>query len=757
MKEERKLVYVGKSVPMIDAAEKVKGQAKFATDMVWPGMLHAKVLRSPIPHGLISGIDTSLARKVPGVKAVLTGNDTPKVKFGRFKADEMLLALDKVRYIGDEVAAVVATDEDIAQEALDLIKVDYQELPAVFDPEEALRPDAPRLHEEPNNIAFHLHVERGEVEAAFEQADLVLADRFVTSQVHHACLEPMAAVAHWNGAVLAMWLPAQMPHVSRELYAQALNIAAGKIRIFQTYTGGGFGAKMEHKAHPLCGLFALATGKPVRLAYGRKEDFGATLARVPMRIDLKLGVKRDGAFTAKEVRIVADNGAYTNYCPLVVRQASIRPDSLYRFQNIRADADLVYTNKVPTGAFRGFGNPQITFALESLLDMAAEQLSIDPCELRLRNAVKPGDTSVHGWELKSCGLAECIKSAAQATGWGKKRATNRGLGIACCMHSSGSRPASPHFDGSSALVKIDEEGNVTLLTGEVDIGQGARTVMAQIVAEELGVEPGQVAVPLVDTALAPYNMGTFATRVTTLGGNAVRLAALDAREQLFQVAAEMLEAALKDLTVADGRIHVAGAPSKSVSVSEAARKAAMNNAGKPILGQGVFVAPGVVIPDRQTGYGNVAVAYPFAAHLAEVEVDKETGRVTVTRYVAAHDLGKTINPMAAQGQVEGGVCQGMGFAMYEDMKFDQGKLVSDGFASYCIPTATDPFPIESIFVESGDPIGPYGAKGLGEPVIVPVAAAIANAIYNAVGVRIKELPITQEKVLMALKKAQSGD
>ena len=754
---------IGKNVPLLDGMDKVSGKLAFTADLKMAGMLHGRVLRSPHAHARILGIDCSKARKLTGVRAVITGLDSPLPHYsvaGQPVLDEQLLATEKVHYIGDEVAVVAAVDPDTAAEALELIRVEYEELPAVFDPRQAMLPGAPLVHPgQESNIPHRLEFRRGDIEKGFAESAVIVEETFETPLQYHGYLEPHAAVAGWDaGDRLTLWIPMQSPTLGRMTYARALGIGEDQVRIIQMPMGGAFGGKLEYRLHVLCALLARAAGQPVKMVNSREEDFQAGLPRVPMQMRIRLGVRRDGALAAKETEIIADSGAYVNYAHGIMLSASHRHDNLYRIQNIHTRAFLVYTNKVPTGCFRGFGNPQIHFAYESILDLAAAKLGLDPAELRLLNSSQPGDFTPHGWKLHSCGLSDCIRQSVEGSGWKEKRSAPpssgrfaRGIGLACCLHVSGNRTFLPFFDGASSFIRINGQGKATVFVGETDLGQGARTTFAQIAAHELGVDPKDVTVSYVDTEISPHGLGTFGDRATTLGGNAVRLAAIDARQKLFEIAAGELGADQGDLDVSEGVIFSQADPKKSITVAQAAKLGWARLAGGLVTGHGVYTPPDVSMVDPKTKYGNISCAYPFAAQVAEVEVDRLTGRVRIINMVAAHDLGKTINPLLAEGQVQGAVAQGIGYALMEDMGVRDGRVINRSFGSYNMPRIMDMPPLNSILVESDDPNGPYGAKGLAEPALTPTAPAIANAIYHAVGVRIKELPITPEKVLAALR------
>lgn len=745
---------IGNPLPQIDAKERALGFAEFVSDIRLPGMLYGRILRSPYPHARILKIDTSRARALRGVKAVITAEDTPQIPFGPRTEDWSILAVDRVRFVGDEVAAVAAMDEEIAEEALDLIRVEYEELPAVFDPLEAMRPDAPLIHDKERNIVSEFKLSRGDVDQAFKESDVIHSATYYTNQVYQAYLEPMASVTDIDSdGKITFYVATQIPSMTRLTYAKALNLPLEKIRVVVPYYGGAFGAKMETNLHLIAGLLSQKTRRPVRMVNPRDEDFMAGNPRVPMYIDLKLGAKKDGTLTAKEVRVIGAAGGRAVYSMVIVATACYRVDSLYRFRNLRTEGLTVYTNTVPTSCFRGFGNAQMTFALESSMDMVAEAIGMDPAELRLINGHQTGDVSIHGWKIGSCGLAECIRRATEASGWKAKRAearTARGIGLSCCNHVSGNRAFAREFDGGAGIVRIGREGKVLVYHGESDMGQGQKTAFAQIVAEELGIPLEWVEVARVDTDLSPFGMGSFATRGTVFGGNGVKAAAADARRQVVELAAEMLEAHPGDLEIKDGNIYVKGAPEKNLPFRQVAEKGLYKRGGAPIVGTGFWV-PDTVLPDPVTKYGNISPAYPFACHIAEVEVDRETGQVHVLNYVAAHDVGRAINPQTTEGQIHGGVAQGIGWALMEHMILEQGRVMNPNFRDYVIPGPLDLPPIKPILVESMDPNGPFGAKGIGEPALNPVPAAIANAIYNAVGVRITDLPITPEKILATLE------
>ena len=756
--------FVGKRIPMVDAAEKVKGEAIYYTDLELPGMLHAKVLRSPYPHAKILYINADKATSLPGVKAVLLPHHTPSEKYGPQIADRPILAKEKVRFVGEEVTAVAAIDEETALEALSLIDVEYEPLPPVLDFEGALKEGAPLVHEgKPKNIAASSRIVRGDVELGFKESDVVMEEEFRTQFVHCLHLEPHICIADIDpSGRLILYLPIQTPFSTRNMMAQILGIPLNKIKIVQMPMGGAFGGKLDTSLHFITALLAQKAGKPVRLANTREEDIFSTSLRVPVHIRIKIGTKGDGTFIAKQVRILADNGAYCSLAPKIVcTNMATRSDCLYRYQHTLTESMLVYTNKVPTSAFRGYGNPQITFAQESLIDMLAGELEIDPLELRLKNAVQRGDKTIHGWKIGSCGLIECLEEGAKRINWEEKRKNKdskklRGVGVACMIHVSGNRGII-EWDGSEAIIRMHEDGTAVLFSGESELGQGKNTVLAQIAAEEIGLSMNHLQVAPVDTDICPFVLGPYSSKTTLLAGNAVRIAGKKIRNQILDVASKMLSLPASALTIKESHVYVQGDNEPRLTVKEVIQYAHTHEGRQTLFAHGIFEAGKVRIGPQNEYYGDISAAYPFAAHFAEVEVDPQTGELTILRYVALHDVGKAINPMAIEGQIEGGVIQGIGYSLMEEILFKEGKIQNPDLQDYYYPTALDVPPIESIFVESNDPAGPYGAKGIGEPTLIPVAPAIANAIFDATGIRMTEIPITAEKLFLAMKKKKRSN
>ncbi len=757
-----KFFNLGKEIPILDGVEKVTGRARYVPDYRVEGMLHGKILRSPHAHARIVNIDAGKARKVAGVKDVITGKDLPDHKFGTMIPDWVLLPADRVRFHGEEVAAVAAISEESAREALSLIEVEYEELPAVYDPELAMAEDAPLLYEDKeNNIAASFYVHRGDVDEAFSKADIVFEETYRTNQVYQAYMEPMSCLASpGDYDRLTLWLSTQVPSMSRLRYAEALQVCAEDLRIIKPHVGGGFGAKFEYKPHILAAVLTRRTGLPVRMVNSREEDFRAGNPRVPMKIWIKLGLSNEGRLLAKDTRIVAGNGARTVYAPAITSTACYRIDSLYRFKHVRSNGYTVYTNTIPTSCFRGFGNAQMHFAMESALDNICHRHGFDPVGIRRQNGVTPGFVSIHGWEIKSCALDQCLEKGAKVSGWYEKKKRpahdgkiKQGIGVAICNHVSGNRPFYKPFDGSSALVRLTPEGKAIVFTGEADIGQGMNTAFAQIAAEAAGLKVKDVRTAAVDTDISPFGLGSFATRGTTIGGRAVYEAAVNLKKQLVEHISRAYEQEPGKITIENGRVYLEGRD-EDLPVGEVVKKISYMLGGASLVGQGVFV-PDTVLPDENK-YGNVSPAYPFGCHVAEVKVDTDTGKVRLENYWAVHDVGRVINRQTLEGQVEGGVLMGAGWALGEDMIVKEGVLLNPNFHDYCLPTAMDTPPgrVHTFFLESIDPSGPFGAKGIGEPSLNPVPAAIANAVFDAVGVRITELPITPEKIIEGLEQGQ---
>jgi len=751
--------FVGKNVPKIDALEKVLGKAIYINDIPFPGMLYGRILRSSYPHARVIGIDVSRAQKAPGVKAVITAEDLPDGRYGPFIKDEPVLARTKVRYIGEPLAAVAATDPDTAEEALGLIDVEYEELPAVFDPLEAMRPDAPLIHEDlksyfcvfpaiqEGNVCSKTTFVEGDVEKGLREADVVVEETFRTHMHHQAYIEPAGAIARRDpSGRFTVWSSSQGIFITQARISESLCIPMSKIRVIAPRVGGGFGGKIETHVQPICVALAERTDKPVKIILTREEEFSATRPRHPAVVTCKLGVKKDGTIVTKEMVNVLDSGAYSCDGPGVAGFGSLMARGPYRIPNLRIEGYCVYTNKVKTGAFRGFGNPQTGFASESVMDMAAREIGMDPLEFRLKNALNPGDKSLGGQVLRSVGIKECLAKAAEAVDWKEgKKGKYRGRGIASINHISGLLTV-------SAFVRINEDGTVALQVGTIDIGQGSDTVLCQICAEELGVPIEEISILTGDTDATPYTWATSASRLTYTGGNAVRRAAQDAKDQLLDLAAGQLGLERETLEIRNKKVFVSEDPDKGLTFQQLGAISCWAKGG-PIIGKESFMVEEPAF-DRSGFQGfpfGTMTAYIFAAQAAEVEVDVETGQVRIVRGASAHDVGHAVNPQNVEGQIEGGYVQGLGYALTEETIVDGGKVINPSFADYKILPAVDVPDLKSIIVEAYDETGPFGAKGVGEPGLVGVAPAVANAIFDAIGVRITELPITPEKVLNGIR------
>lgn len=754
---------VGQRVPMHDAAAKITGQAQFTDDLVLPGMLHGKLLRSTIPHGRIVHIDPSRALALPGVKGVITGRDIPDRVYGIVpKAkDEHALARDKVRYIGDEVAAVVAVDPETAEEAVRLIRVEYDPLPAVFDPLDAIREGAPLVHEKlGTNTSASIRKEFGDVEQGFAAAAHVFEDSFYSQAVNHAPLEPHAALASYDpqNGDLTLWSSTQIPYFLKRNLASTLLVPEHQIRVIKPKVGGGFGQKIDMFAKDFCACwFARALCRPVKFVYEREELFHGTRQRHPMYLTVKTGVSREGRILAQRITAHADGGAYNSTAPLMITLSCFFIMIPYRIENLLYEGYHVYTNKPVGGAMRGHGIPQARFAIERQLDLIAGRIGLDPAELRILNAVHPGEPHPAGFVINTCGFAESVRAAAEAIGWEEKRGKlpfGRGVGLAGASFPSG--VANMAHLASGAVVQLLREGRVNVLSGAADIGQGAETVICQIVAEQLGVPMADVHITAADTGTCPLDAGTFGSGVTVRAGNAAYLAATDVRRQLFEAVGQALEADPGDLVAADRRIWVKGCPERGISLSDALQQYQYGDRPLPIVGRGAWIPPAEQPTTLLTQNGNFSPNYSFMTQAAEVAVDLETGKVTVVKMATAHDCGQPINPMLVEGQLEGSILGGMGQALYEDSTCIDGQQYNPSFLDYGIPTAMEMPAMEGIHIDTDDPLGPFGAKEAGEGTQLAPAPAIVNAIADAIGVEFHRLPVTAEMVLRALKEKGFG-
>jgi len=798
---------IGKSIAMVDAAGKTTGSGKYTDDLSLPGMLYGKILHSPHPHARIKSIDTSRAERLDGVIAVVTGKDAPN-PFGILPVghDEHALALDKVRYVGDNVACVAAVSEALAEKALELIDVDYELLPAYFDPEESMKAEANLIHDnKPNNIEKDYHHVFGDPEKAFAEADYVAEGRFLANEVTHAAMEPHSTLASFEldphtGKLgrLTVWSSTQVPYYLQHKLSLVLDMPMSQIRVIKPLVGGGFGGKSEViPIEIIAGIAARAAHKPVKITYTREEVFWAHRGRPRTIVDLKTAVKNDGRITAVKARVVQDGGAYCSYGVVTILYSGALLGALYDISNIQYDGYRVLTNKPACGAMRGHGTVNVRFAFESQLDEIAAKLNLDPAEIRRANLLKPPCITINGLRVQSYGLPECIDQVVTRSRWNERKGKlprGRGLGIACSHYVSGAansiiRSDMPH---STVNIKIDRDGGVVLYTGASDIGQGSDTMVAQVAAETLGCALSRVKVVAADTDLTPIDIGSYSSRVTFMNGNATMRAAEEVKKQIAAAAAKKMNCAAEDIVFkndrlerqdlcGDGRLARPGGAelrNESATVSgrvegqilrgslqqkrkdegpkdsmtfEEAVVAAIDFHGA-LSGTGSYAPPPETRGGKYKGAGvGPSPAYSYSAQVAEVSVDEDTGEVTVHKVWAAHDCGRALNPVSVEGQVIGSVWMGMGQALTEEMIWKDGLLMNPGLLEYRSPSSVESPEVEAIIVESVDPEGPFGAKEASEGSLAATIPAIANAIYDAVGIRLHESPFTPERVLAALR------
>ncbi len=752
---------VGKSVPRIDARPKVTGEAVFTADLKLPRMLTAKVLRSPYPHARILSIDTSAAVRLRGVHAVITGADTAGEKWGvfRYTRDQTLICTKKVRYVGDEVAAVAAVDEDTALEALSLIQVDYEELPAVFDCFSALDPSAPLIHEDkPRNINVAVKIDVGDVDAALARSALVREDTFVAEEDSYFMTEPYAVVAntHSDGSV-EVWMPNASPHTKAKSLSNALRIPLSKVNIRKIAIGGAFGGRSDvFPAEFITCLLSIRTQRPVKLVYTREENSIATRMGHAMITTIKTGVDRDGRVLARDIVSYLDGGAYSSTGPIAVSVPFLCHEQTYRLENARFHGYRIYTNKPVRGMIRIHGR-SFAGGVDTQLDMIGEELGIDPVTIRLRNARRPGETTATGSLVRSCGLVECIEKTTEASGFLDKLKDPKPLrGIGIGLNSVQTGFPLGIRGGSQAFIKFHEDGGATVVSGVVDNGQGNDQMLVQIAAEELGIPVEDIRLMSADTELTPTDAGSYSMISTFGGGQAVQRAAADARKQVFEVASDMLEADPEDLVVKDRKVFVRGAPAAGIPIEKVVRKALIM--GRPIMGRGAF-APEV---DQRREWvsnpkGQLSQAFSFGATVAEVEVDPKTGLVKALDVTCAQDCGFAINPRIVEGQFEGGAAMGgQGGMLAEEHVWHKGHCVNPSMLEYKVPIMKDMPNIHPIIVESIDPGGPYGAKEAGMSVAMSAAQAYCNAVGNALGIYFNHYPLTPERILDAIENRKPG-
>jgi len=746
-----------------DARDKATGAATYTSDLYLPGMLIAKLVRCPYAHARIRNIDKSEAM-LPGVAAILTYEDAPRVKYStagypketirgiatnvpmEYLEDKLLLD-PVIRYQGEPAAIVVAESEDSAEEAARLLKIDYEALPHAITIEEAIDPASPDIHPGTRHNILDAAMSKGDVEKGFAEADLIFEDSFTTQPQQHCCMESSCSVAEPTpSGKITLWSTTQVPYHIRRDISEVLGIPMHKIRVIKPALGGGFGERQMVENELLCVFTALKVNRPVRMEMSREENLSFTTQRHPSKIRLKTGVKRDGRIVAYQIHVQTNAGAYTGHSPYVTKAMCTK--NPYDIPNLKFDAEIVYTNLPDSGAYRGYGNPQISFARESHFDRIARELRMDPIAFRKRNLVKVGQPNPvalkSDWILESCELEQCLDQGAEAIGYYEPRrpAAGRkvyGKGFAAALHVTGTS-ACPDF--SSATVVMNEDGTVELLIGSPDLGQGSDTAHSQICADTLGIRYEDVHVLSADTDVTSFDMGSYASRQSYVGGNAVKLAAEKVKAHVLNYAAAMTGQLTGNLDTDNGWVVRRENGRKVVPIKEVAYYA-------------MYLSPAPMYLCESASYSSLNCPPAFAAHFAEVEVDRETGEVKVLNYVAAHDVGVAVNPRMVEGQVEGCLCQGIGLTLTEDMIYDrEGRLQNRNFTDYKVPRALDMPQSKILIVDSYEPSGPFGAKSVGEMAVAPVPAAIVNAIYDACGLRMRDLPITKDKMLQALRQRQ---
>ena len=731
---------IGQPIPRSDVPGKVTGSERYTADVLLPGTLWGKALRSSYPHAHIVRIDTSRAEKAPGVRAVLTGADVRGILYGRRYRDLTVLAQDRVRFIGERVAAVAAENREAAQEALELIRVDYEEIPAVFDPLAALQEGAPLIHpdvnsypglprslENPSNAYVHDLSENGDVEAGFAQSDLVVENTFTVSRVHQAFLEPHCCLV-WvdDQGRVQVWSSSKAPHTLKGSLAAALGIPKERIRVNPVSIGGDFGGKGGALDEPLCYFLSLRSGRPVKMVMEYQEEFTAGAPRHAVVFQMKTGVKRNGTLVAHQMEAFFDSGAYGGTRPGANLRGACHAGGWYRIPHVRLAVKRIYTNNIPGGQMRAPGEPQAFFATESHMDCVARRLGMDPLEFRRRNLIEEGEPTATGDQYQDVKAKETLEAAVKAAGYKARKAPNVGRGIAM-----GNR--SPGGGATSLTVELNPEGSVILHTAALDQGTGTYTTLRQIVAEELSLNPEEIQIKILDTDSSPFDSGIGGSRGTRIHSAAAFQAAGEAKEELLGLAEELLGWPRAEMALAGKEI---------VRKKTKERKRwdqLLSRAGRSISKQAI---------NRDTGHSPVT---SFTAQIAEVSVDRETGEVKLLRFTTAHDTGAIMNPIGHQGQIDGGVIQGVGYGLMEQLLVEDGRVGTLHFGDYKIPTVKDIPPLRTVIIKGESGVGPYKVKGIGENSITPVAAAIANAVEDAVGVRIRDLPITAEKVYRALQ------
>ena len=747
---------IGTAVPKRDGAEKVTGRTRYLHDLALPRLLHGKILRTRFPHARIVRLDTRRASRLPGVAAVITADDVEQHPFG-FARDQLALKRGTVRCIRDEVAAVAAETPAIAEAALELIEIEYEERPGVFDPLEAVAPGAPLVHDDlpTNHTPLRYQFTHGDVDRAFAEAAAVVEGTYRLDFVTTACLGTMVAIADWDPeGRLTMWSTTQVPFLYQRELAQALGVAGERVRVLQPPVGGNFGRGLDlYPIDVIAALLARRARRPVKVEFERLEEFVASPTRERCTIRLRTAAARDGRLLGRDCHVVIDNGAYVSWGSTTPYVMLSTVAGLYRCPSVRFDTTIAYTNNPYSGSMRGYGNLESTFAVEAQMDDLAGRLGLDPLEIRRRNATRPGDVNPQGFVVTSCAMTECLDAVAAEVardtlsprpGW------RRGLGYAAMFHVAGGARIY-RSDGCGAIVRLDDFGAVSLVTGATEIGQGSETVLAMIVAETLGVPLDRVAVVNSDTAVKPWDVGAHASRTTFIAGNAARLAAEKLRAELLAIAAETLEVSPARLAIREGWVFVTDEPGRRVPYDRVVRAGHFRPGGRTLVAE-AFYDPPTAMLDKDL-QGNVSAAYGFAAQAVVLDVEEATGRIEVRKVASAHDVGRALNPPAAEGQIHGGIHMGLGYALTERLVVERGHVLTGTFMDYALLRADDMPALAVRLIESVDAEGPFGAKGLGESGVIPVAAAVANAVRDAIGVRFTSLPITPARVHAALREA----
>lgn len=756
---------IGKSVPKIDGREKATGAAKYTGDLKFPNMLFGKILASPHAHAKILSIDTSEAENLPGVKAVITHKDVPTLKYGISPArwDENIFCSDKVRFVGDKVAAVACIDEETCYKALKLIKVEYEVLPAVLDPLHAMDEGAPQVHDEyPRNINTEINQSFGDVDKAFAEAHYVRTDYFVGQRTYQSPIEPHSAVSIWQDNKLTIYSSTQSPHYFQHYIAREFGLKMGDVRIIKTYVGGGFGGKLEPTGLEFAGaVLSKITGRPVKTFYDRAEMFAHNRGRHKQYMELTTGVDKNGKILGVHANFVMDVVAYTSLGIASAYYAGALLTLTYEFDNYKFDLFRVYTNLPACGAQRGHGAPQPKYAFESHLDNIAKELRIDPLDIRLINTRRPNTVTPNDFVINSCELKACLEKAADISGWREKRGNlpkGRGIGMATGSFVSGAGYPIYRTDlpQAAAMIKVHEDGSAaTLYTGATDIGQGSDTVLCQMAAEAMGYRYENMKIIAADTETTPHDFGAYASRQTLMSGTAVKQAGEEIKKQILDMASTIMNLSTDDLECREGLISSKSRPNvKPLTFEEMARRFFVLRG--PLLGKGVYIVPRLGGTFKGAAVGT-SPAYSFCAQISEVQIDEETGEIDVREVWDVHDCGTVINPTLLHGQVHGAMYMGLGEAIWEQVLFDdKGKILNPNLGEYRLPTALDMPIVHSELVESYEPAGPWGVKEVGEGATNPTMGCFSNAIFDAMGVRINSLPLTYEKVWRAMKEKREA-